>query len=623
MSKINYKYLTTFGLASIIAILGVCLVIVCLIDADASATSNSSEDNVAITIPVACTLVSSGNNSHSAAIVNGTYETDIGTTNLKVTCNDNQGFSIYAAGYTGNEIGATNSTKLVGTSASNNATIDTGTATGPVGGNDNSNWAMKLNTTTSPTPTYPITLDNNYNSYSIVPTSYTKVAHRDSGTDIGTSAVGSTLTTTYAAYISKLQYPDTYTGQVKYTLVHPSSEVPLSPQPAVAGYIVYHANASDATGTMGNQSASDGNDVELYASNFSRQGYGFAGWSDAYDYATNPNANFYGPNQTITVPTGTTANGLSLYAVWIKSAGSLQSNAITACNGLTEDPNDGTADLSSVTALTDERDNQTYAIAKLADGKCWMIENLRLDNTVAHNTDGSLSQGYNSSFIGLADPESANFTDSTTANSLYSTDGSTAAPAITGINTGYRFPRYNNNNTNSRQSSSSYSTSGNTYSMGNYYTWPAAIADTTYYSTRDQSIENTSLCPTGWRLPKGGQATVNTTADFYILGKALMNNQEPDQNATSGYGYYGNTLTNTAGDTATKAFRKYPNNFLYSGNFVGSSANSRGNYGSYWLSTVRVSDGSYTLSLYSSYVYPGTDYNYKYYGRAIRCTLGS
>ena len=358
--------------------------------------------------------------------------------------------------------------------------------------------------------------------------------------------------------------------------------------------------------------------LTLYASNFSRTGYGFAGWSDKYDYATNPNANFYGPNQTITVPTGTTANGLSLYAVWIKSAGSLQSDATTACNGLTEDPNDGTADLSSVTALTDERDNNTYAIAKLADGKCWMIENLRLENTGAHNTDGSLAQGYNSSFIGLADPESANFTNSTTANSLYSTDGSTAAPAITGnhLYTVYRFPRYNNNNTNSRQSSSSYSTDGNTYSMGNYYTWHAAIADTTHYSTNNQSIENTSLCPAGWRLPKGGQTTVNTTADFYILGKALMNNQEPD-------GYYGDTLTNTAGDTAIKAFRKYPNNFLYSGRFYGSSAGDRGSYGYYWSSTVANDNVGYDLRLYSSNAHPGTDYGSKYFGLAMRCTLGS
>ena len=232
MNESKHKRLTRFGLASVIAVLGICLAIICLVDADASATT-TSEDNVAITIPVACTLVSSGNNSHSANIVNGTYATDIGTTTLKVTCNDNQGFAIYAVGYTGDEIGATNSTKLVGTEARSNTTIDTGTATGPVNNNDTSNWAMKLNTTTSPTPTYPITIDNSYNNYNIVPSSYTKVAHRDSGTDVGTNAIGSTLTTTYAAYISKLQYPDTYFGQVKYTLVHPSS----APEPVEADQI--------------------------------------------------------------------------------------------------------------------------------------------------------------------------------------------------------------------------------------------------------------------------------------------------------------------------------------------------------------------------------------------------
>ncbi len=609
------KYLSiSLGLFVITVLSGIFLV------SSVSATDDTIIDQVNVTVPISCTLTGSGMTSHNATIPNGTYQSEIGTTTLKIFCNDNAGFAIYAVGYTGNEIGATNSTKLVGTTVSNWATIDTGTATGIVSGNDTSNWAMKLQTVSSPTPTYPITIDNSFNNYSAVPSSYTKVAHRDNGTDIGQSAEGSTLTTTYAAYISKTQAADTYTGQVKYTLVHPASEVPLQPVSCTAGNICYQSNASDAVGTMGNQSASDGNDVELYASNFSRAGYGFAGWSDAYDYATNPNANFYGPNQTITVPTGTTANGLSLYAVWIKSAGSLQSDATTACNGLTEDPNDGTANLSSVTALTDERDNNTYAIAKLADGKCWMIENLRLENTGAHNTDGTLSQGYNSSFIGLANPESANFDNSTTANSLYSTDGSTAAPAITGSYTGYRFPRYNNNNTNSRQSSSSYSTGSNTYSYGNYYTWHAAIADTTHYDTNNQSIENTSLCPAGWRLPKGGQTTVNTTADFYILGKALMNNQEPDQDATSGYGYYGNTLTNTAGDTATKAFRKYPNNFLYSGYFYGSSANYRGSSGYYWSSTVRNGSSSYHLLLSSSDVYPGTSSSSKYSGYAIRCT---
>ncbi|MBQ3326149.1 hypothetical protein IJG79_03330, partial [Candidatus Saccharibacteria bacterium] len=303
------------------------------------------------------------------------------------------------------------------------------------------------------------------------------------------------------------------------------------------------------------------------------------------------------------------------------SAGSLQSNATTACNGLTEDPNDGTANLSSVTALTDERDNNTYAIAKLADGKCWMIENLRLENTASHNSDGTLAQGYNSSFIGLADPESANFKDSTTANSLYSTDGSTAAPAITGSDTGYRFPRYNNNNTSSRQSSSSYSTDGNTYSMGNYYTWHAAIADTTYYNTNNQSIESTSLCPAGWRLPKGGNKSNETNNEFWnLIVTGLNNGVNPANYDSETYPYY--TGTAEAGPISN-ALRSYPNNFLYSGRFYGSSAVVRGNYGFYWSSAVLGSSHSYSLRLDSSNVSPGTNIIYKSYGYAIRCTLGS
>lgn len=451
------------------------------------------------------------------------------------------------------------------------------------------------------------------------------VAKRTSATmnpsDPSTSNTGSSITTTYAAYISTEQAPDTYTGKVKYTMVHPNNAAePFYPHEIAceAGKICYQPSANDTLGTMGNQSASDGNDVTLYASNFSRTGYGFAGWSDAYDYETNPDANFYGPNQTITVPTGTTANGLSLYAVWVPSAGSLQSDATTACNGLTQDPNNGTADLSSVTALTDERDNNTYAIAKLADGNCWMIENLRLENTGAHNTDGSLSQGYNSSFIGLAAPESDNFNSNGVANYLYSTDGSTTA-TISGSNTGYRFPRYNNNNTNSRQSSSSYSTSNNTYSYGNYYTWHAVIADTTYYNTNNQSIENTSLCPAGWRLPKGGNNRNTANNEYLALGVALTGAQPANYSSQNFPNYTGDP----EGTNASNSLRLYPNNFLYSGRFYGSWANGRGSGGGYWSSTAHGSSTSYYLRLYSSNVNPGTITSSKDFGFAIRCTLGS
>ena len=598
--------------------------------ASSSVSATSSSANATVHVPDACTLVSTLNTPHTATLSPGTSTgygnsggvDGIGQTTLKATCNDSLGFAIYAIGYTEDTFGNTNLVSNTKNNGTSTYTIATGTNTSGA----NSNWAMQINAVSG---SFAPTVENSFDSssYHNVPTTYTMVAKRTSATmdpaDSSTINTGSSITTTYAAYISTEQAPDTYTGKVKYTMVHPNNAAtPYAPHEiaCTAGKICYQPSANDTVGTMGNQSATDGNSVTLYASNFSRAGYGFAGWSDAYDYETNPDANFYGPNQTITVPTGTNANGLSLYAVWIKSAGSLQSNATTACNSLTEDLNDGTADLSSVTALTDERDNNTYAIAKLADGKCWMIENLRLDNTASHNSDGSLAQGYNSSFIGLADPESTNFDTNGTANSLYSMDGSTAAPAITGSNTGYRFPRYNNNNTNSRQSSSSYSTSGNTYSMGNYYTWHAAIADTTHYSTKNQSIENASLCPAGWRLPKGGNKSNEANNEFWnLIVTGLNNGVNPANYDSSTTPYYTGT---TEGTPISNTLRSYPNNFLYSGYFNGSSASSRSNYGVYWSSTVYDYGYSYTLYLDSSLVYPGTRNRGKYYGGAIRCTLG-
>ncbi len=577
----NKALIAPLGLVGITILSGVFLM-----SSYSYATSDNTDivDEINITVPISCTMSGTGMTSHTANMSNGSYTPNIGTTTLKVFCNDTEGFAIFAAGYTGDEIGGTNSTKLVNSASAVDNTISTGTATS----GNTSNWAMKLATNSS--ATYAVTLDNGFGAYSAVPSSYTKVAHRDSGTDIGTTATGAELTTTYAAFVNQTQPAGTYIGKVIYTLVHPSNETPAQSVTCDPGKICYNPNTATALGEMAKQSAGNSAEVNLYASNFSRTGYGFAGWNTAYDYS----GTTYGPNETITTPSDTSTNGLSLYAVWVPSAGTLQN--WNGCSGLAQ---------GAVTALTDARDNDTYAVAKLADNKCWMIENLRLENTAEHNIDGTLSQGYNSSFIGLATPESANFSSATTANSLYSTDGTTTA-TISCNNQCYRFPRYNNNHTNSRQSSFGYSPNDNTYSMGNYYTWPAAIADTTYYDSGNHNT--TSICPAGWHLPTG----VATTGEFALLDIAL-----------GGTGNTSNSGTDPTGAVMSSRYRSYPNNFLYSGYFNGSSAGNRGSGGNYWSSTASGNYDSYNLSLYISGVYPGTYNYYKFNGLAVRCTLGS
>ena len=397
--------------------------------------------------------------------------------------------------------------------------------------------------------------------------------------------------------------------------------------------ICYDANGNDVEGTMGAQTF-DRTDTfaNLLASNFSRSGYGFAGWSP--DSTVTNSSKIYGPQETITFTAGQySAAGLRLYAVWVQSAGSMQSDYWNVCKTLTAAPTDGTANLSSVSALTDQRDGETYAIARLADGNCWMIENLRLENTASHNSDGTLAQGYDASFAGLADPEGSSLFDAvTTANTIYSTDGSTSK-TISGDNQSYRFPRYNNINTPTNASNRPQNPASNNfaddattvgmYSYGNYYTWAAAIADTTgYYTsgTNGTSVTNTSICPAGWHLPKGGDKTNESNNELWtLIVKNINNGVNPANYSSSTRPYYSNA---NEGPDVSRAIRAYPNNFIYSG-ISGGTVYYRGDFGFYWTSTTQESGYAYYMTFSSNRVHPGTNNYYKFFGGTIRCIVSA
>ncbi|MBO7131669.1 InlB B-repeat-containing protein [Candidatus Saccharibacteria bacterium] len=887
---------------------------------------DSVVDEVSITVPVSCTFSGIGTGSHNATLNNGTYNSNIGTTTLKAFCNDKDGFSIYAIGYTDNTDGKN---VLASVTLGSDFDIATGTAT-----SGNSQWAMKLATDSN--ATYPIELQNGFGAFHTVPDDYTLVAKRDAGTDVGSSASGSTLTTTYQIYVSSTQPTDYYNGQVKYVMVHPNdadrpvrhdqiaivfdgngltfqggdtenrvvygdvcttessyigntptiskttniandgtmnsynssndsikdtvtfsgadklmvrltygydenggmyvftgvpeeyeniedyegddtfydyfwsedwefngekttsveftldsdtvtflitrwdeptvnyygyhaevypiynSEQPnttaeeyevcsfgvvsgtyketttwngywytdwgdvfadesevenwiregLSHQEGGVTIHLYSANSytirfdanggsgmmaeqvvspydgsslnantfvlsgkrfngwntkADGTGSrytdgeylyslvegakgggsvtlyamwgdcqagnlricyddngansvtrMDDQSIySSGSSVMLWASNYQREGYGFAGWNTKADGT----GTSYGPNETIEdslVLNSIEQNGMKLYAMWVPSAGNLQN--WSGCSGL---------GVGRVTALTDLRDNNTYAVAKLADGKCWMIENLRLDYTNSDNSTGALSQGYGGQFVGLAQPETANFTAtigytaSTVANSLYyaGTQSGTATVNILQQDTpGYRMPRFRNDNTNSNSTinpnttvANMTNTSQSVYSYGNYYSWAAAKASTEYLDTKTNSdASNTSLCPLGWRFPTG-----TGTGDFGVLSNSLGGYKNNNDEALTM-----NSSTTPSGFEMNEVFRRFPNNFLHSGEASGSSVVNRGFIGSYWSATAGSRLNAYYLYLeqYAT-VGPGTYSTDKYKGKPIRCII--
>ena len=629
---------------------------------------------------------------HTAKLVNGTYsginddyEEGIGQTTLKVFCNDGAGFAIYAIGYTNDEYG---NNYLHWNKAASTSDHTEDIATGIYNPNTtvNSTWSMKLAALSG---TYAATIDDgvqahngsteDYTDWHEVPDAYQRVAYRTSGTDVEVSGVGtgSSITVTYDSYISGTQAPGTYVGQVKYTLVHPSVEgapvTPLNPSALnITNAIIYAPNTSDIIGSMsslpqttatitnaspqaGAITAPVNSTTTLIAPNFKRAGYGFAGWST--DFTATSTSTIYGPNETIsTNPTNgglDVSGGAVLYPVWIESADNFQS--WSGCSSLTPASYNGqtgalTATLSSITALTDTRDENVYTVARLADGLCWMTENLRLNSEHTTSTeDIAKAQGYGSSttygnFIGLADSEDANFNDTNppVANTLYSTDGANNTININATYSSYpytRLPRYNNNNTNMAMGATN--SDGTTtledkynyyddatkdnhlrwYGYGNYYNWPAAMASTTYYNTYSgttgSDAAGTSLCPLGWHLPlgdissgtlaDGANDSANRVGSFSYLDRRM---------GGTGQGGSTNSITST---TMSTYWRKFPNNFVYSGAWNVAQTYYRSTRGFYWSSSAISIHNTRSLFFDSSDLHPGTNNYTKYSGSSIRC----
>jgi len=580
--------------------------------------------NASVHVSEACSMSAGTPSNDSISVDNSTFTENVSLTKFTVKCNDASGFAIYAIGYSNDTYGTTD---MIGSTSG--LTIPTGTDA--LNGNTTSHWSMLVAKDTSSYLPANLTIENNFNNYHVIPDDFTKIASFSSNTD-GVNGAGSSINTSYAVRISATQAADTYVGKVKYVLVHPNkvdnSNKPVAPMASTdcpANSICYAPNASDIEGSMSSLGTitsspkagrisvgTSATTIDLIAPNYKRTGFGFAGWST--DFEANNSSTIYGPNETITITAGSLSpNGMILYPVWIASAGNLQ--GWNGCSSLADIPASGRATLASMTALKDVRDDNVYTVAKLADGKCWMTENLRLDNTVSAATMASGSQGIGGVFTSLPQSADANWS-SNTSNNLY-----------TGL-TIYTLPQLNTNNTNiggKNASGADLSISHNAnndhaqwYSYGNYYSWAAAIADTTAHTSNNEHVSNTSICPTNWHLPEGGDKDNKANSEFWALGVSLTGN-EPANTSSSTYPYY---TGNPEGNNASMAFRAFPNNFIYSGHWEDSSPYIRGNYGFYWSSSAYNSGSAYYLRFYSSFVTPGTYYHNKYYGFAVRCVAG-
>ena len=228
--------------------------------------------------------------------------------------------------------------------------------------------------------------------------------------------------------------------------------------------------------------------------------------------------------------------------------------------------------------VTDNRDGTTrsYRIAKLADNKCWMLDNLKLGKTTGTTT---------------LTPANTNIATNFTLPQLITT-GSTSfdIPTASGPVPG--------------------DTGSGATNYGYLYNWSAATAGETQ-ATMPAGSGNAqySICPKNWRLPTAGYNAdnSNTVGDFPDLDRAF--------GGTGQYAYSGEA-------NIAKWQNAGPFKGVFSGYWYG-SFNDQGSYGYWWSSST---NPDYSSLAFDAYVYPGEvspgdGGNGRYDGLGVRCLL--
>ena len=422
-----------------------------------SSATGSGTDSFTVSISSACTLSSVVDSEHNIETNVGTYVADVGKTTIKTLCNDGNGYSVYAVGYSNNEEG---NNKLIN-SERPEYSIDTGLATSGL----TSAWAMKLNNIPDDPSLTPPTIESDYNNtYGLVPPYWTKVAGRAAGTT--DMDEGSSFTTTYAVYASSNQHAGTYNGQVKYMLVHPNTNKPTlnNLESAFASHSIqpiyrdednkYYFAMQDMTADICSSVSGDGETTATRLVDIrDNKLYWVTKLDDGKCWMTsNLDLDIGGTNVAAltseNTDISTTASGSGIYT-----------------DGYTEQ--DGVWTWNPVsTAIT-----SNYHISNTTVSPAWGN-----NNTAPYSAEGGDTYYYTSN----------NTNNDTRYNSLQDC-----------------------------KNASHTEDECKRYFAGNYYNWTAAIAsnNSTNIGSTAGEIASNSICPKGWRLPNASQ-TDNVNNEF-------------------------------------------------------------------------------------------------------------
>ncbi len=233
--------------------------------------------------------------------------------------------------------------------------------------------------------------------------------------------------------------------------------------------------------------------------------------------------------------------------------------------------------------LIDTRDEKDYLVSKLADGNCWMSQNLKFDLIanepfIVSNNDGTTklvtpsNTTQTETGISWSQTEDEWHSYSPHSGAAYFPGGSQESSAPTGPGDEYNWEK-----------------------NGNYYNWYTATAGSGTMSM-SYGEASSSICPSGWRLP-----TSFGERGFYDLIQMTYGLRQYEESSYTG---------------ATSD----PLNFIESGMYHSYTKSLDIYNGSYWASDSYSSTSAYILYISPvSYYIHSYDYNTKYFGFAVRC----
>ena len=299
-----------------------------------------------------------------------------------------------------------------------------------------------------------------------------------------------------------------------------------------------------------------------------------------------------GAKSAPTQAAGTYTNTVNFYAVantgpaTIANSATMQEVDSKAAGGC---PDNLTTDQAY--EITDSRDGTIYHVARLADGNCWLLDNIALDltnSTVLNNMDESNTNASNLSLTYLKNgggTASERYATSAVSDD-WSDDDNSGKDPLAELTDKNVVP------------TDDISQTGN-YKVGGFYNYCAATAGNYCFDKSGTASGDAmeDICPKGWRMP-----TSSPTGEFSALANVI-------------YGSTGSTS-----DAIAYANYRSALHLPLSGNVFVGEIRDQGSRGFFWSSTWGNYGSMYDLFVNTTNINP-SNYNARSAGHSVRCIL--